>query len=100
VKGTQATLGFTRFPETCVIDLDGPMSPKTRDCYQRVRAALTAAQIPFTQHWGKIVDLNATDVQACYGAAVGAWKDARNQLLVAEEGRTFSNTFLEGLGLA
>ena len=100
VKGTQATLGFTRFPETCIIDLDGPLSTRTRDCYQRVRTALTAAQIPFTQHWGKIVDLNATDVRTCYGPAVDAWKNARNQLLDPEERRVFSNTFLEGLGLA
>jgi FAD binding domain-containing protein len=101
VKGTTATLGFTRFPETCIIDLDGPLSTRTRDCYQRVRAALTAAQIPFTQHWGKIVDLNAADVRTCYGpAAVESWKDARNQLLAPEERRAFSNAFLEGLGLA
>jgi hypothetical protein len=100
VKGTQATLGFTRFPETCVIDLDGPLSPKTRDCYQAVRAALTAAQISFTQHWGKIVDLNAADVWTCYGPAVDGWKEARNELLSPEECRVFSNAFLEGLGLA
>jgi hypothetical protein len=100
VKGTEATLGFTRFPETCVIDVDGPMSTKTRECYQRVRAALTAAQIPHTQHWGKIVDLNATDVRTCYGPAVDAWKAARNQLLTPEERRAFSNSFLEQLGLS
>jgi hypothetical protein len=99
VKGTKATLGFTRFPQTCIIDLDGPLSNKTRDCYQRVRAALVAAGIPYTQHWGKVVHLTAADVQTCYGSAVQEWKTARNRLLGSQERTIFSNDFLEQLGL-
>jgi len=100
VRGTAATLGFTRFPETCVIDVDGPLSAETRACYQQVRSALVAHGIPYTQHWGKIVDMNADDVRQCYGGAVDTWRAARDRLLAPEERFAFSNAFLEGLGLA
>ena len=40
VPGTRATLGFTRFPRTCIIDIDGPYSTRTRSYFARIWQAL------------------------------------------------------------
>ena len=53
VKGTNALLGFTRFPDTCVLELDAVNTSKTRGYVKKVWANLEQAGIPFTLHWGK-----------------------------------------------
>ena len=53
VKGTPATLGFTRFPRTCIIEIDGPFSGRSAYFHQRAWAAFATAGIPHTFHWGR-----------------------------------------------
>ncbi|MBN1209750.1 MAG: FAD-binding protein [Myxococcaceae bacterium] len=100
VKGTRATLGWTRFEPTCVFELDGPLSDRTLSFYQRVWAALRQRGIPHTFHWGKQLGLDAAAVRRMYGGAADRWLAARARLLDAESRRVFSNRFLEELGLA
>ncbi|WP_225414540.1 FAD-binding protein [Stigmatella hybrida] len=100
VKQTQATLGWTRFEPTCVLELDGPLSDRTLSLYRRVWAALRERGIPHTFHWGKQLELGAEAVREMYGDAIDRWLAARNTLLDAESRRVFSNRFQEELGLA
>ena len=100
VKGTRATLGWTRFEPTCALELDGPLSDGTLEFFRRVWQALRERDIPHTFHWGKQLPLEHADVRRMYGDAVDRWVAARETLLDAESRRAFSNRFLEELGLA
>ncbi len=103
VKGTKALLGFTRFDPTAVFEIDAVNTPKTRAYFRRVWAALDAAGIPFTLHWGKFNSfLTPARVRDRYGdAAVDRWMASREALLESPAVRqVFTNPFMTGLGLA
>ena len=59
VKKTKATLGFSKFPTTCMIEIDGVIWKKTRkimslkEYSKRMIQVLKENNIPFTIHWGK-----------------------------------------------
>jgi hypothetical protein len=101
VKGTEALLGFTKFPLTCILELDGVDSSLTRDFFQTVWDRLEDLNIPFTIHWGKInFGLDAQRVRNMYGdAIVDKWIDSRHQLLDEETRQVFTNKFMENCGL-
>ncbi len=101
VKQTSATLGFTRFPITCVIELDGIESNMTRQFFQRTWNRLEALGIAYTLHWGKInFNLTGDRVRQMYGDShVDAWLHARGQLLDAPTRAVFTNEFMEQCGL-
>ncbi|MCK8519992.1 FAD-binding protein [Aquimarina sp. D1M17] len=101
VKGTEALLGFTKFPKTCVLELDGVDAKVTRKFYEKIWNRLEAAGIKYTLHWGKInFNLNFNRVQHMYGAAtVQHWIDSRNALLTPEAMKVFTNKFIEKCGL-
>ena len=63
VPGTLATLGFTRFPSTCVIDIDGPYSTRTRSYFARIWQALHDSGIDYGLHWGKVIGLSAAETR-------------------------------------
>lgn len=101
VPGTEATLGFTRFPQTCVIDIDGPYSTRTRSYFARIWQALHDSGISYGLHWGKVIGLSAAETLRLYGDRVGRWKAARDQLLPDPAVRdAFRNVFLDELGLS
>lgn len=103
VKGTRATLGFTRFPATCILELDSVNVPETRRYVREVWANLAAAGINFTLHWGKFnTYLTPQRVLDMYGgAAVNEWKASRAALMEsADVSRVFDSAFLESAGLA
>jgi hypothetical protein len=101
VKGTRALLGFTKFPKTCVLEMDGVDGEATRRFYEAVWNRLEQDNIPYTLHWGKInFNLNPTRLQQMYGnTAVQAWIDARNALLDPRALDVFSNPFMTQCGL-
>ena len=103
VKGTRATLGFTRFPVTCVLELDAVNVPETRNYVKEVWKNLEAAGVNFTLHWGKFnTYLTAPRVATMYGQAnVDKWKASRATLLESTAvSRVFDNAFIRGAGLA
>ncbi len=102
VKGTKALLGFTKFPLTCILELDGVESNLTRIFYQSVWDRLEQLNIPYTLHWGKLnFNLDAQRIRKMYGdASVNKWKDCREQLLDEPSRKVFTNAFMEKLGLA
>ncbi len=101
VKGTRATLGFTKFPQTCVLELDGVDSKAARDFYEEIWTKLEQKNIPFTLHWGKInFFLNKTRVNTMYGPqAVDSWLEARHKLLDRKTRKVFNNVFISNCGL-
>ncbi len=99
VKKSDALLGFTRFERTCVIDIDGTDSKRTRSFFRNVWEAFDDAGIPFTLHWGKAGDFTRERVRKMYGSSVDEWLSCR-QMLLDENARTvFSNPFLKRAGL-
>ncbi|MGH7511934.1 MAG: FAD-binding protein [Gemmatimonadales bacterium] len=101
VPGTRATMGFTRFPMTCVVDIDGPYSTRTRSFFARIWQAMHDSGIPYGLHWGKIVGLSAAETRRLYGARVDRWVAARERLLPDRAVReVFRNEFLDELGLS
>jgi hypothetical protein len=100
VHGSSATLAFTRFPTTCVVEIDGVQSVRTNQFYARLWDRLDREGILYTFHWGKQNNLDATRVRQRYGPRVEQWLTARRNLLGVAERRLFSNAFLERLGLA
>jgi hypothetical protein len=101
VKKTPATLGFTRFPITCVLELDGVECKPTSEFFVRVWNRLGELGIPFTMHWGKInFGIDADRVRKMYtDDNVDAWIAARNRLLDAPARAVFTNEFMETCGL-
>lgn len=101
VKGTPAMLGFTKFPLTCILEMDGVDSNLTRNFFQKVWDRLEELNIPYTMHWGKInFGLNATRVRNMYGNnVVNKWISCRHQLLDEETRQVFTNMFMEKCGL-
>jgi len=101
VKGTKATLGFTKFADTCVLEMDGADGQTARDFFQAVWTKMEQQNIPYTLHWGKInFNLNESRLKKMYGSAkVQSWIDARNTLLDGTTSAVFTNKFLEQCGL-
>ena len=99
VKGTKATLGFTRFEHTCIAEFDSVEASHTHSFYNAIWNALDNAGIPYTFHWGKINNLDKVKVEAKYGDAAMEWMEARNQVLPTEMLPVFTNDALKEFGL-
>ncbi|WP_375754956.1 FAD-binding protein [Corallococcus exercitus] len=100
---SRATLAFTNHaPMTCVLDIDGAASTRTKTYSRRVWQRLAEAFIPHTFHWGKFHELDGPAVRRLYGVErVDAWLAARKALLPTPELRAaFANDYLRGLDLA
>jgi hypothetical protein len=101
VKGTKATLGFTKFDQTCVVEMDGLDSKANHQVFANVVDRLEANMVPHTIHWGKLNGpLNTGGVTEMYGAnKVQSWKQARERLLALEVRSVFTNQFMTKCGL-
>ena len=101
VKGTQATIGFTRFSQTCIIELDSVLSDESYKFYDSVWNELFKQKIPFTFHWGKILNLDPSKVRTMYtDQKVNDWLIARKTLMQDERSmRVFTNEAMHQWGL-
>jgi D-arabinono-1,4-lactone oxidase len=99
VKKSTATLGFTKFDPTCVIELDGVKSDDGFKFYNTMWDLLDKEQIPYTFHWGKVHELNPARIQKMYGASLDAWKAARKELLGPAMIKIFSNSLTQAYGI-
>ncbi|WP_121807986.1 FAD-binding protein [Mucilaginibacter kameinonensis] len=100
VKQTKATLGFTRFGYTCIMELDAPLSDKAYNFYTQVWLMLEQENIPFTFHWGKANEVTPARIQRMYGDAAARWINARKTLLNADCQKVFTNQITQEWGLA
>lgn len=100
VRGSAATLAFTRFPMTCTIELPGAETRDTLRFFDATFEALEREGIPHTFHWGQVGNYSPEKVLAMYGSArVESWKGARAFLLDAPARAVFTNEFLSLCGL-
>jgi hypothetical protein len=101
VKGTQATLGFTRWEKSCVMEIDGADAKITHDFVHALSSKLKELDIPFTFHWGKINRvMDKTLVDWMYGAdTIRKWKEQRSRVMSHEVQQVFNNEFMERCGL-
>lgn len=99
VKQTTATLGFTKFPFTCVAEFDSVEAKSTWSFYNALWKELDLAGIPYTFHWGKVNNLNAQRVRTMYGHKVDEWIRARLDLIPKEMLPVLTNEFMVANGL-
>ena len=101
VKGTRATLGFTKFEHTCVVEMDGLDSKANHKVFANVIRRLELNNIAYTIHWGKLNGpLNADRVKNIYGIdKLREWKLSRERLLTPEVRAVFTNDFMIRFGL-
>ena len=108
VKKSEATLAFTKFPITCMLEIDGLIwKPRRNNMISlerfctRVIEVLQQHNIPFTIHWGKNADWSFPGlIQHMYGDNAQVWKECRSRLLRQETAELFSNSFLNDTGLS
>ncbi|MCW3111092.1 MAG: FAD-binding protein [Segetibacter sp.] len=99
VKATKATLGFTTFDHTCIVEFDAVDSAGTKNFYNKLWQALDDHNIAYTFHWGKLNNMDAFKIKKMYGAKVDKWLKARNTLLPPSSVKAFNNEILEEWGL-
>jgi hypothetical protein len=102
VKGSDATLAFTRFkPVTCCIELPGGRFSWVPRLYQQIFDSLEAAKIKYTLHWGQEGEFRQKAIRRAYGQArIDSWLAARHRVLNTPELRQrFANDLLEDCGL-
>jgi len=101
VKGTRATLGFTRWEQSCVLELDGADASVNYRFMNEMAKALEAASIKFTLHWGKINRLlDRRTLTYMYGEDnIRAWKTQRSRIMSPSVQKIFNNEFMEACGL-
>ena len=101
VKGTKATLGFTKFANTCVLEMDGLDGDKSRAFFKAVWDTFEQEGLSYTLHRGKInFNLTETRIKNMYGpTAINSWIDTRNQLMSIPAMGVFTNEFMEQCGL-
>lgn len=106
VKASRATLAFTQFPISCVIEMDGLQWKGNANMrtMQVVETALVkefmASGIPFSWHWGKNADWGYPGLlDYMYKNKAEDWKEQRRQLLTPVMQKVFSNRFIETAGL-
>ncbi|MEP6594621.1 MAG: hypothetical protein ABJA71_01695 [Ginsengibacter sp.] len=106
IKNSMATLAFSKFPITCMIEIDGALWKGNRrmisleDYCKRMIEVLIQNGIKFTIHWGKNAAWSFPGlVDEMYGANVSKWKEQRTFLLSGQQAGLFSNDFLRDTNL-
>lgn len=107
VKQSDATLAFTKFPITCMLEIDGVLWNKSNKLMsleeygRRMIEVLQQNDIPFTLHWGKNSDWSFPGLaEYMYGENAKIWNEYRSSLLSKDMAKVFTNDFLNTLGLA
>lgn len=100
VPGSTALLATNQRPMNMYVEIPTIGGPFVSAIHGACWAALRAAKIPFTCHWGQLYGMDAASVAAYYGDKVTQWKAVRAQLLPTPEAKmTFSTPLLFDVGL-
>jgi hypothetical protein len=100
VKQTQATLGFTRFPVTCTIELPAADCNYTKQLFKKVWKALADEKIFFTLHWGQALDFERIPLKYMYPPrSIERFNTARKGLLGDAHRSRFQNRMSRDSGL-
>lgn len=100
VKSSPATMAFTRFaPVTCVLELDGVLSPETARFYDAVWNKLEQLNIPYTFHWGKMSTIAPERLRRMYGNSLDKFLLARSRIIEPAVAGIFSNEVMKQWGI-
>ncbi|MBW8682949.1 FAD-binding protein [Chitinophaga rhizophila] len=100
VKSSKAVMAFTRYaPVTCVMELDGVLSPETQHFYDAVWTKLDQLQIPFTFHWGKMCSIHPERLRHMYGDSLDRFLIARSKIIDPATAAIFSNDVMKTWGI-
>lgn len=99
VKGTDATLGFTRFPNTAIVEVDGVKWKQQEAFLQLLTNSFKNGPFDFTFHWGKNADWSSGLVDRMYGHRKTEWKAQRDRLIKGKMKSVFTSKFLKDCGL-
>jgi hypothetical protein len=107
VKKSEATLAFTKFPTTCILELDGiPWESghglvTLNEFLVQVINSFKNNGIAFTLHWGKNAPWGEPNlVNSMYGATADKWQKNRSVILTEPMADLFSNDFLNSVNLS
>lgn len=101
VKGSSATLGFIKWENTCVLEIDGVDAHISHQFVQILAERLEEVNIPYTLHWGKTNNILSRDrIAQMYGKEkIEMWKRQRSRIMQQEVQTIFNNAFMEQCGL-
>jgi len=100
VPGTSALLGPNLHPMNTYIEFPSLATADVTGVQNAIWAALAAAGIPFTCHWGQEYGMDANSIRGYFGNRIDAWKAARQRLLPTPAARAvFSNALLRKMNL-
>ncbi|QZD90992.1 hypothetical protein K3148_06310 [Qipengyuania aurantiaca] len=103
-KKSEAGMGFLRFEDNAIINIDGLpanflLGSDAPAAAVHLQHLLEKAGVPFAMHWGKDAQMNAAAIRRQYGdAAVEAYRGARKAILGASA-KAFVSPALEHWGL-
>ncbi|UOR15982.1 hypothetical protein [Qipengyuania aquimaris] len=102
-KKSPATMGFLKFEDNAIINIDGLpknfiLGTDAPMAAEHLQHLLKKADIPFTMHWGKDAQLGAKAIREQYGLAVDRYRATREALL-EENAEVFVSPALEQWGL-
>ncbi|MFT7033200.1 MAG: hypothetical protein ACJA2S_001703 [Cyclobacteriaceae bacterium] len=107
IKASKATLAFTKFPTTCILEIDGVLWKGNQnmislnDFGYALIEAFQSAGINFTLHWGKNAAWSFPGLlDLMYQDKDDEWKNYRSALLSKSMADLFSNGFLDTLKLS
>lgn len=100
VKGTEATIGFTRFDKTAIVEVDGVQWKKTKLFLERLTDSLMNTNVQFGLHWGKNADWTPTLVNRMYGGRKDVWLQQRDKIISPAFKKVFASKFLDDVGMA
>jgi hypothetical protein len=101
VKGSEATLGFTKFQKSVVMELDGADAAINHQFYKTMLEAFEANGINYSIHWGKINRILTPErLEFIYGKdRIDAWKKQRSRVMTDEVQGIFNNELMQSCGL-
>lgn len=107
IKQSEATLAFSKFPFTCMVEIDGIQWSdqdnliSLKNYSTKMIEILKNNNIPFTIHWGKNADWEFPNLMKhMFGDKVKKWKEIRSTLLSPPMQDVFSNSFLDSTKLS
>ena len=109
VKGSDALMAFTKYPVTCVLEMDGiqwdeEVNKKMISLNEFLKAMmqkLIDAGIEFTMHWAKNAYWKYPNLaERMFGDRIETWKELRYELLSPQMADIFSNQFMDDTNLS
>jgi len=97
VRKSQALLALSQFETTCIVELDGIQSRRTRNWLNHFFKTLRKEKIPFTQHWGKGNNFSTAPsyIRYCYGENIDTWLHVRKKHINESSRIVFNSEFIK-----